>query len=168
MASNIRDLSDNIIANALKSGATGSSRTILRDDDETWVKVPYQLGFGEVFQSVKDDLLFRTRNLEGINEVNSFKGVRTYSDKDIAKIFGLEAQHDKTIGMFSKAYHQDTRVGGNDAINCLWKFCLSIRSLYTPSTSTSISVSMFSRTSVVSCAPSRVTCKNNWCIFLDI
>ena len=122
MASNIRDLSDNIIANALKSGATGSSRTILRDDDETWVKVPYQLGFGEVFQSVKDDLLFRTRNLEGINEVNSFKGVRTYSDKDIAKIFGLEAQHDKTIGMFSKAYHQDTRVGGNDAINCLWQF----------------------------------------------
>lgn len=122
MASNIRDLSDNIIANALKSGSTGSSRTILRDDDETWVKVPYQLGFGEVFQSVKDDLIFRTRNLEGINEVNSFKGVRTYSDKDIAKIFGLEAQHDKTIGMFSKAYHQDTRVGGNDAINCLWQF----------------------------------------------
>ena len=71
MSNFLRTESEKILMEALKSSDNSSGRNILRDDDDSWYKIPYQITFGEKFNTVKEDILFRTQNLTGIDGVNN-------------------------------------------------------------------------------------------------
>ena len=121
----LQEESDKVLAAVLNNMTDSSNRTILKDDANSWHKVPYQLSFGDKFNSIVDDILFRTQNLTGIDGKESL-GISHHntaynSAARVSAIFGLDNSVD-TLIMLNKAYHQDTRVGGNDALNCLWQF----------------------------------------------
>ena len=107
---------------ALKSSDNSSGRDILRDDDDSWYKIPYQIKFGKKFNTVKEDILFRTQNLTGISRDNiGVNNPESVTSARVSKVFGLDGDTN-TLTMLDKAYYQDTRVGANDALNCLWQF----------------------------------------------
>lgn len=123
MSNFLRTESEKILMEALKSSDNSSGRNILRDDDDSWYKIPYQITFGEKFNTVKEDILFRTQNLTGIDGVNNI-GVHhpeSINSSYVSSVFGLDGDTN-TLTMLDKAYYQDTRVGSNDALNCLWQF----------------------------------------------
>ena len=123
MSNFLRTESEKILMEALKSSDNSSGRNILRDDDDSWYKIPYQITFGKKFDTVKEDILFRTQNLTGIDGFNNI-GVRnpeSINSSYVSSVFGLDGDTN-TLTMLDKAYYQDTRVGSNDALNCLWQF----------------------------------------------
>ena len=123
MSNFLRTESEKILMEALKSSDNSSGRNILRDDDDSWYKIPYQITFGKKFNAVKEDILFRTQNLTGIDGVNNI-GVHnpeSINSSYVSSVFGLDGDTN-TLTMLDKAYYQDTRVGSNDALNCLWQF----------------------------------------------
>lgn len=123
MSNFLRTESEKILMEALKSSDNSSGRNILRDDDDSWYKIPYQITFGKKFNAVKEDILFRTQNLTGIDRVNNI-GVHnpeSINSSYVSSVFGLDGDTN-TLTMLDKAYYQDTRVGSNDALNCLWQF----------------------------------------------
>ena len=123
MSNFLRTESEKILMEALKSSDNSSGRDILRDDDDSWYKIPYQITFGKKFDKVKEDILFRTQNLTGIDGVNNI-GVcnpESINSSYVSSVFGLDGDTN-TLTMLDKAYYQDTRVGSNDALNCLWQF----------------------------------------------
>ena len=95
-------------------------QTILPDDDDSWGKVPYQLKLGDTFKNRLDEFRYLTNDFEGAKE----EGVQGKNEEALAKLFGLE--EDVPLDIFErfmkKGYYQDTRVGANDAINCVWQF----------------------------------------------
>lgn len=109
--------------------SSGSTREILKDGDgaEKWVKVPYHpLQFGDSFDYVRDNILFRiggnaseADTETGRIEENQYG--RNVNSADLSAFFGLD-QDILAPGMLGSPFHQDTRVGANDAINCLWQF----------------------------------------------
>lgn len=94
---------------------------ILRDDDDTWGKVPYQLKLGDTFQNRLDEFRYLTNNLEGADK----EGINGKNAENLKELFGL-TDDDADLKLFekfmSKGYYQDTRVGANDALNCVWQF----------------------------------------------
>ena len=54
MSNFLRTESEKILMEALKSSDNSSGRNILRDDDDSWYKIPYQITFGEKFNTVKE------------------------------------------------------------------------------------------------------------------
>lgn len=123
MASFFQEESDKVLATVLNNISGHSDRQILKDGDDSWYKIPYQTSFGYKFKSVKDDIIFRTQNLLGIDR-GGYTGIQhpdPVSSSHVSKIFGLD-NSDDTLRMLDSHYYQDTRVGGNDAINCLWQF----------------------------------------------
>ena len=116
--------SEYIIDNAIGDNTT-STRTILADGVEaSWIRVPYQVQLGEPFHGVAQDLAFRTQGASKDPTVGIPKNIASPEDlsDDVADFFGLDSG-DSTVGaLLTKSYHQDTRVGANDAINCLWQF----------------------------------------------
>lgn len=123
MSNFLRTESEKILMEALKSSDNSSGRDILRDDDDSWYKIPYQLTFGKKFDTVKEDILFRTQNLTGIDGFNNI-GVdnpEPTQSSYMSSVFGLDGDTN-TLTMLDKAYYQDTRVGANDALNCIWQF----------------------------------------------
>lgn len=123
MSNFLRTESEKILMEALKSSDNSSGRDILRDDDDSWYKIPYQITFGKKFDTVKEDILFRTQNLTGIDGFNHIgvNNPETVQSSYVSSVFGLE-EDTNTLTMLDKAYYQDTRVGANDALNCLWQF----------------------------------------------
>lgn len=123
MSNFLRTESEKILMEALKSSDNSSGRDILRDDDDSWYKIPYQITFGKKFDTVKEDILFRTQNLTGIDGFNNIgvSNPETVQSSYVSSVFGLE-DDTNTLTMLDKAYYQDTRVGANDALNCLWQF----------------------------------------------
>lgn len=123
MSNFLRTESEKILMEALKSSDNSSGRDILRDDDDSWYKIPYQITFGKKFDTVKEDILFRTQNLTGIDGFNNIgvSNPETVQSSYVSSVFGLE-DDTNTLTMLDKAYYQDTRVGANDALNCIWQF----------------------------------------------
>lgn len=122
MAGFLQEESDKVLSKLLSNTSSTPSRTILKDNDDSWYKIPYQISFGGNFKRVTDDLLFRTQNLNGVN--NNTTGVQhpnNTTSSYVSEVFGLDGSSE-TLAMLNKAFCQDTRVGGNDAINCLWQF----------------------------------------------
>ena len=108
-----------------------SCRTILKDNDDGWEKVPYcAISFGDSFTSMYQYLLIKSQGImDGTGDkptgsltdiINNAMQVKP-SIGAMMEFFGLE--QDRTApDMLGKPFHQDTRVGGNDAINFLWQF----------------------------------------------
>ena len=96
--------------------STASSRPILRDDDNSWSKVPYQVYFGENFQTMADSVRY-------LIECNT-SGTPRGASQPIPTKFNADIWQE-TLGIpayFSRSYFRDTRLGANDAINCIWQF----------------------------------------------
>ena len=85
-------------------------------DGGQWYSEPYIVNLGEEFSNVGAQIKFRTNDYEGTGSSNA----------DPVELLGLgqKGEMDASLAenMLKNPYYQDTRVGGNDAINCLWQF----------------------------------------------
>ena len=96
--------------------AAMSTRPILSDADNSWNRVPYQVSFGERFMSMADALRYAADVYDGqIKHANTAGSNGLGSDQALAEFLG-------TPNYIGKPYFKDTRLGANDAINCLWQF----------------------------------------------
>lgn len=117
-------------------GNTLSSHPKLTDGGPELYAIPYQVhinvnksdGKLETFASVAEDLFFRTQNLTGYSpkanqkrETIGVTAAAAFKPNVVADVFGLKDVQG-AAKMLGRHYHQDTRVGANDAINCLWQF----------------------------------------------
>ena len=85
-------------------------------DGGDWLSEPYIISLGKNFENLEDNFKNITNDYEGTSgEENSV---------DFFSMAGDSHADDRTLAqnMVKRPYHQDTRVGANDAINCLWQF----------------------------------------------
>ena len=129
------DTLSNVLSTLSGSSSILSNHPTLTDGGPELYLVPYQVqlkvnettGKPEQFTSIAHELLFRTQNFNGY--YNGIKkedeiGVtneHSFKAEEVAKFFGLQDVKG-AAQMLGRRYHQDTRVGANDAINCLWQF----------------------------------------------
>lgn len=99
------------------------AREILTDSDDTWIRVPYQVTLGEEFttmrQMIEKSLGDSFGNTSASFEYDKFKMGNMYGD-EVEKMFSTFETGESAV--LDKPYYRDTRVGGNDAINCIWQF----------------------------------------------
>lgn len=95
-------------------------RAELKDNDTKWVRIPYQVTIGKQFSTLRDSLLYMLDTNEN-GQIKYNEGVSNAyvgsNDEYIKKFVGMEGS--ASIG---NPYYKDTRLGANDAINCLWQF----------------------------------------------
>lgn len=98
-----------------------NSRPVLTDNATNWQAMPYALTLkdSKTFDKLSDVISYRTQEYGAM-----FPNGR---ESDVAKFIGLVNQtgdnHDElAYNMLGKPWYQNTTVGGNDAINCLWQF----------------------------------------------
>lgn len=89
-------------------------RTILKDSDNSWNRMPFQVEFGEQFKSMADALRYMA-NVYGGEVKYAGGGNGLENDEVLAEYFGFP-------NYLGKPYFRDTRLGANDAINCIWQF----------------------------------------------
>ena len=108
------------IAPTQKHNAT---RTVLRDNDSSWTRVPFLVSFGNDFTNVLQSIQYVADAGDGIsNDSKKIKGTdSTLDEGNIADYFGIDYPTEN-VQYLSYPHYTDTRVGGNDAINCLWQF----------------------------------------------
>ena len=85
-------------------------------DGGNWLSEPYIISLGKNFENLEDNFKNITNDYEGTSgKENSV---------DFFSMAGDSHDDDRTLAqnMVKRPYHQDTRVGANDAINCLWQF----------------------------------------------
>ena len=93
-----------------------SSRPILKDSDNSWNRVPYQVEFGETFMTMADSLRYMADVYGGKTKDGNTANVSALDDDAaLAEFLGMP----KYIG---RSFFKDTRLGANDAINCQWQF----------------------------------------------
>lgn len=95
--------------------AAAATRPILKDSDNSWNRVPYQVEFGETFMTMADSLRYMADVYGGYVKHSGGSGGNLNSDAALAEYLG-------TPEYIGKPYFKDTRLGANDAINCLWQF----------------------------------------------
>lgn len=88
-------------------------RPILRDGSNDWNKMPYQIELGKEFTSMAE-VLTHLAALDGNDGTPS-----SLSSSALADYFGIASGGNDYL---SKPYYRDTRLGANDAINCIWQF----------------------------------------------
>ena len=89
------------------------SRPILLDSDKSWSRVPYQVRFGDTFS----DMLSAFHYMLETGAYAKTKGGAEITNDGLFAYAG--------VNNYIKAgttYFKDTRVGYNDAINCIWQF----------------------------------------------
>lgn len=99
-------------------------RPYLSDTDLGWVRVPYQVTLGEEadftqagFKTMADALAWTMDVKEGHVKYTGGKGAVSPDANDLANFVNLPGH-----GIMGVPFFKDTRVGANDAINCLWQF----------------------------------------------
>lgn len=99
-----------------KSLMASTTPRILRDDDSSWAKVPYQVRFGESFRTMFDALKYMSEAYGADVQGNGGNAMAANQfDTKTPSDFGLPEY-------FGRPFFKDTRLGMNDAINCLWQF----------------------------------------------
>lgn len=91
----------------------GQRQKVLRDADTKWGRVPYQVTLGEQFSSprmIYENALNSWGERSGGNESG-----KTAINGGLGQFSGIHT------ALLTHSY-QDTRVGANDAVNCLWQF----------------------------------------------
>ena len=97
----------------MTSATIESTRPILNDSEPSWSKVPYQVQLGNTFSTMADAIRYSIET----NNVGVPKGSMT----NVATTQGLTEFVD-VPNYIGNSYYKDTRVGYNDAINCLWQY----------------------------------------------
>ena len=90
-----------------------NSRPILLDNDKSWSRVPYQVRFGDTFS----DMLSAFHYMLETGAYARTKGGAEITNDGLFAYAGVN-KYIKT----GTTYFKDTRVGYNDAINCIWQF----------------------------------------------
>lgn len=87
-----------------------SSRTILADSDTSWVRVPFLVSFGKTF----------TKTIEAMRYIADDEDL---DEGTIASNWAID-YYSYSCGAktLSNSGYTDTRLGANDAINCIWQF----------------------------------------------
>lgn len=98
------------------SNAAAANRPILKDSDNSWNRVPYQVEFGKSFTTMADALRYLLDVENGDIKHYGSIGMNLNDDKSLSEATGVPEMY------MSKPYFKDTRLGANDAINCLWQF----------------------------------------------
>ena len=85
-------------------------------DSDTWMNVPYQVRFGEEFHTLRDAMKFMGSTYG--NQVNTVApDVSASADTGgVTNALGIDMRY------MGRTFFRDTRLGSNDAINCLWQF----------------------------------------------
>lgn len=91
----------------------GNASKILLDSDRNWSRVPYQVVFGETF----DDMLSACSYLVETGAFGHAKGGKEISNDSLHDYVGVN-----NYIKVGTTYFKDTRVGYNDAFNCIWQF----------------------------------------------
>lgn len=88
-----------------------STRTILADSDSTWVRVPFLVSFGKQFTKV-------------IDAVKYIADDSSIGESEATSYWALDYGNYKKLSgnTLSKSGYTDTRIGANDALNCIWQF----------------------------------------------
>lgn len=94
----------------MASSTSTSSRTILADSDTSWVRVPFLVSFGKTF----------TQTIEALRYVADDENL---DEGTAADSWGID-YYDYSAGqkILSSPGYTDTRLGANDAYNCIWQF----------------------------------------------
>ena len=120
------------------------------DGSLSWDSMPFRVRVGDAFKNLNQVIAYRSAmfdnttsrgsvkggaagNLEGaiVTNKNLFVDRTTTNDSndaydkvkdEIKETFGFEGEGDIYDVPVMRPYFRDTRVGGNDAINCLWQF----------------------------------------------
>lgn len=113
----VSDIENSYIREAIKAKAT-----ILNDSNPNWTRVPYQVDFGEqfttLFQALKYAMDMYGNDVQGSggaaanalhNSGGNGEAPTRPSDYGVPEYFG-------------RPFFKDTRLGMNDAINCIWQF----------------------------------------------
>ena len=114
---------NNIGISSSENSDERGTREILLDNDTKWVRVPYQVVFGDDFASMADSLSYAIRTW-GSKPKETNQRAAIGREKD--EIYTLDKTTlQDTVGapdFIDKCFFKDTCVGGNDAINCVWQF----------------------------------------------
>lgn len=104
----------------------------VRDGTLNWDSMPFQVAIGETFESIADVLKYRTAafgkrsvynedptSILALDEVPD----DTADANKLKSMYGLEDESDEEFNTpILRPFFQDTRVGANDAVNCVWQF----------------------------------------------
>ena len=96
-------------------------RPTLNDNANTWQRVPYQVTWGGLFTDLRSTLTYRSIDQYGITTADRIKGYYSMGENVMNGLGINNSSAEREI--VSHPYFRDTRVGGNDAINCTWQFC---------------------------------------------
>ena len=97
-----------------------ASTDILTDQDSDWSRIPFAVNIGETaFDNVASVVAYRTAHY-GTGIISHDDRSFTTNPESAANFLGLKETVDEQI--LGRPFYQDTRVGGNEAINCLWQF----------------------------------------------
>lgn len=98
-------------------------RPILKDSDNTWQRVPYQVTWSGLFNTLRAAITYRSIDQFGNATADRVKQYYTNGAEDeVMNSLGIYEYVDEHE-IVNHPYFRDTRVGGNDAINCSWQFC---------------------------------------------
>lgn len=92
--------------------ATNTQQVYNDNTTGTGVGPAFYVGFGKEFATINEVLNYRS---------NKFNHNNQQTNDQLAAAIGLE-NNAVIKTMLGKPYFQDTRVGGNEAINCVWQF----------------------------------------------
>ena len=109
------------------------ARTILKDSNTSWNRVPYQVRFGAQFKTMADSLAWSTgiygpsfeaamKQATGDPSFNiDLRTLKTEYDGESDAATSWERATGAPLYL-GRSFYKDTRLGANDAINCLWQF----------------------------------------------
>jgi hypothetical protein len=93
--------------------------------NKSWDYMPFRVAIGEEFQNIGEVLAYKNAVFGSTNDVHNSQATNGVFDT-LRDIFGIGDKNDPVQEMLStaleKPYFRDTRVGANDAYNCLWQF----------------------------------------------
>jgi len=98
-------------------------RPVLKDSDGSWQRVPYQVTWYGLFNSLRAAITYRAIDQFGVASADRVNKKLDNSEEDkVIQSLGVDLNGESSQ-IINHPYFRDTRVGGNDAINCTWQFC---------------------------------------------
>lgn len=94
----------------MPTSSSSSTRMILADSDTNWVRVPFLVSFGNEFTKTIEAIKYVSGDVPGIEEGTA----KNY--------FNIDYAYNTSVEYLGTSGYTDTRLGANDAVNCIWQF----------------------------------------------
>ena len=100
-----------------------TSTRVLSDNDPTWNRIPYQIELGSEFSNLTESLEVAIGAVGPRHvAVQDIDGILTNADGNNRGERLVNAVGANPYVSLGRTYFKDTRLGANDAINCIWQF----------------------------------------------